>query len=82
MSSVGAGSTPFPIIQEVAANATLAEREHFQELWQYTLVLLRQGIIGYFLPRTMAIKVGYGVLRNIAKKLRLVSFFRMYSLLI
>jgi hypothetical protein len=70
MSSAAAGATPFPSIQEIAANATLAEREHFQALWQYTLVLLRQGIIGYFLPRTMAIRVGYAVLKDIAKTLR------------
>ena len=70
MSSATAPSRPLVAIQEVAANATGAEREHFQALWQYTMILLRQGIIGYFLPRSMAIKVGYGALRDIAKKLR------------
>lgn len=59
-----------PTIQEVAANATMAEREHFQTLWKYSLVLLHKGIIGYFLPRSMVIKIGYGVLRSIAKNLR------------
>lgn len=70
MSSATAPSAPRPTIQEVAASATPADREHFQALWQYTLVLLRQGIIGYFLPRTMVISAGYGVLRDIAKRLR------------
>jgi hypothetical protein len=55
---------------EVAANASLADKQLFQALWQTTLTLSRQGIIGYFLPKNMATQMGDKVLEDIAKELR------------
>jgi hypothetical protein len=60
----------FSAVQDVATNATFEERSHFQDLWEYTATLLDQGIIGYFLPQTMVVKMGYQELINIAKRLR------------
>jgi hypothetical protein len=71
MTPTSADFTTSPKVLEVAANASLADREHFQALWRYTINLREQGIIGYFLPRTMAIQMGYQELKDIAKRLRL-----------
>jgi hypothetical protein len=60
------------IPRQVAANASLVDKQHFKALWEVTLFLSGEGIIGYFIPRNMATQMGAEELKGIANKLRLV----------